>query len=91
MPLARRMPKFGFVSRKGRYNAEVRLDDLARVAGESVDLQALRRARLVDKRVRRVKVIAAGKLDKPVVVKGLGVTRGARAAIEAAGGRVEES
>ena len=91
MPLQRRLPKFGFVSRIGRFNGEVRLSDLARLQAEEIDLQALRAAGLIGKRVRRVKIIAAGKLDKAVTIKGLGVTKGARAAIEAAGGKVEES
>ena len=91
MPLQRRLPKFGFVSRTGRFNDEVRVGDLARVDADTIDLQALRVSRIIGKRVKRVKIIAAGKLAKAVVVKGIAVTRGARAAIEAAGGKVEES
>ncbi len=91
MPLHRRLPKFGFVSRKGRFNAEVRVADLAYVDAETVDLDALRAAKIIAKRAKRVKIIAAGKLDKAVVVKGVAVTPGARAAIEAAGGKVQES
>lgn len=90
MPLQRRLPKFGFRSRKARLAAEVRLDALGRLSAETIDLAALREARLVNSQVRRAKVILKGTLDKPVVVRGLAVTRGARAAIEAAGGRVED-
>lgn len=91
MPLQRRLPKFGFASRKGRFSGQVRVGDLALVDAETIDLQVLRLARIVGKRVKRAKIIAAGKLDKAVVVKGLAVTPGARAAIEAAGGKVEEA
>ncbi len=91
MALQRRLPKFGFVSRKGRFSGEVRVSDLALVDADSIDLQVLRVSRLVGKRVKRAKIIASGKLDKAVVVKGIAVTPGARAAIEAAGGKVEES
>ncbi len=89
MPLQRRLPKFGFVSRKARFNAEVRVGDLGSLNTDSVDLEALKAAKLVAKRVKRAKIIAAGKLEKVVVVKGIAVTPGARAAIEAAGGKVE--
>ena len=91
MPLQRRLPKFGFVSRQGRFNGEVRVGDLAAIDADSIDLKALRVSRIIGKRVKRAKIIAAGKLDKAVVVKGIAVTPGARAAIEAAGGKVEES
>lgn len=91
MPLHRRLPKFGFASRKGRFSDEVRVGDLALVNADTIDLQVLRVARIIGKRVKRAKIIAAGKLDKAVVVKGIAVTPGARAAIEAAGGKVEEA
>ena len=91
MPLQRRLPKFGFVSRKARFNAEVRFGDLGSLNADSIDLEALKLAKIVGRRVKRAKIIAAGKLDKAVVVKGIAVTPGARAAIEAAGGKVEAS
>ena len=91
MPLQRRLPKFGFVSRKARFNAEVRVGVLGSLNVDSIDLEALKVAKIVAKRVKRAKIIAAGKLDKAVVVKGIAVTPGARAAIEAAGGKVEPS
>ena len=89
MPLQRRLPKYGFVSRKASWTAEVRLDALGKVQGDTVDLPALQAARLINRAVRRVKVIASGKLDRPVMVRGLAVSKGAQVAIEAAGGRVE--
>jgi len=89
MPLQRRLPKFGFVSRQGRFNGEVRVGDLGILNVDSIDLEALKLAKIVAKRVKRAKIIAAGELDKAVVVKGIAVTPGARAAIEAAGGKVE--
>lgn len=91
MPLQRRLPKFGFISRKGRFNGEVRVGDLGMVNAESIDLQVLKAAKIVAKNVKRAKIIAAGKLDKAVVVKGIAVTPGARAAIESAGGKVKAS
>ncbi len=90
MPLQRRLPKVGFRSRKAREWDEIRLHELAKVEGEVVDLEALRKAGLISSVVKRVKVIASGELTRPVTVKGLAVTKGARAAIEAAGGRVED-
>jgi len=89
MPLQRRLPKVGFASRKQRFVEEVRLHELAKVEAEVVDLLALKAANIVGGHVLRAKVIASGKLEKPVTVRGLGVTKGARAAIEAAGGKVE--
>lgn len=89
MPLQRRLPKVGFTSRRND-TAELRLHELAIPADDVIDMQALRKARLIPARVDRVKVIASGKLDKAVKVKGLKLTRGARAAIEAAGGSVED-
>lgn len=89
MPLHRRLPKFGFSSRKGRFNAEVRVDKLVLLNEDTVDLEMLKAAKLVARRARRVKIIAGGKLERAIVVKDVYATRGARAAIEAAGGRVE--
>ena len=89
MPLQRRLPKVGFSSRKARYVAEVRLHELARVDDETVDLAALKAAGLVPKSTRRAKVFLSGTIDRVVRVVGLGVSRGAREAIEAAGGSVE--
>ena len=90
MPLQRRLPKIGFTSRKSRVTEELRLHELARVAGDVVDLAALQQANLVSRTTRRVKIIASGSIDKPVTIKGIQVTRGARTAIEAVGGRIED-
>ena len=89
MPLQRRLPKVGFTSRKSRFTAEVRLHELGLLDAGVVDLEALQKANIVSRQVQRVKVIASGSLDKAVTLKGIAVTRGARAAIEAAGGSIE--
>jgi large subunit ribosomal protein L15 len=90
MPLQRRLPKIGFVSRQSAANAEVRVHELARFDGQTVDVAALKAAGVVSKRAERVKVIASGKLDKAVkIAAGVKVTPGAKAIIEAAGGSVE--
>ncbi len=90
MPLQRRLPKVGFSSRKGRVTAEVRLGELARVEGDAIDLAALKGAGVLGQNIRFAKIILSGSIDRAVTVRGVGVTRGARAAIEAAGGKVEE-
>lgn len=90
MPLQRRLPKFGFRSLALRFNDEVRLHELNGVEANPIDLIALQAAGLVRHHTQTVKVILAGAIDKAVTIKGLGVTKGARAAIEAAGGKVED-
>ena len=90
MPLQRRLPKVGFTSRKGRFVTEVRLNELEKVGGEVIDLLALKTANIVGHQIKHAKVILSGELTKAVTVSGLGVTKGARAAIEAAGGKVED-
>jgi large subunit ribosomal protein L15 len=90
MPLQRRLPKVGFRSPKAGLTAEVRLHELAKVDGEVVDLAALKQSGLISARSQRAKVILSGKLEKAVTVKGLAVTAGARAAIESAGGKIED-
>lgn len=90
MPLQRRLPKVGFRTRKCLISDEIRLDELRRVEGDVADLAALRKADLVSTEIKRVKIIATGKLDRALTVRGLAVTKGARAAIEAAGGKVED-
>lgn len=89
MPLQRRLPKLGFSSRKSLTASQVRLHELAKVDAEVVDLQSLKDANVIAKNVQQVKVFLAGSIDKALTVKGIGVTKGARAAIEAAGGKVE--
>ncbi|AGA34196.1 LSU ribosomal protein L15p (L27Ae) [Thioalkalivibrio nitratireducens DSM 14787] len=88
MPLQRRLPKVGFRSRSALVTAEVRLHELAKVSGD-VTLESLKGAGLISGNAARAKVFASGSIDKAVVVLGIGVTAGAKAAIEAAGGRVE--
>lgn len=88
MPLQRRLPKFGFNSPIARFSAEVRLNELSKVSGV-IDLQALMDANIVSTQIKKVKVILSGKLAGPVSLKGLKVTKGAREAIIAAGGKVE--
>lgn len=89
MPLQRRLPKFGFRSRLSRETAQVRLHELAKADADVVDLAALKAAGLVPASAKRARVFRSGKLERKVTVRGLGVTRGAREAIEAAGGTVE--
>jgi large subunit ribosomal protein L15 len=90
MPLQRRLPKLGFNSRLSAVTAEIRLQELAKVDAEVVDMDALLAANLISKNIKRAKIIDSGKIEKAVSVKGLGMTKGARAAIEAAGGKVLE-
>ena len=90
MPLYRRLPKFGFTSMKAAVTAEVRLDDLNKIENGIVTLEALKEANLLTKDIQFVKVILAGEVKTKLVVRGLRVTKGARAAIEAAGGSIEE-
>ena len=89
MPMQRRLPKFGFASITARFVAEVRTGALTKCKADVVDLVALRAATLIGHRIKRVKVIAAGEMTRAVTVQGLAVTKGARALIEAAGGKVE--
>jgi large subunit ribosomal protein L15 len=88
MPLQRRLPKRGFKSASLKYNAEITLSDLQRLAADEVDLLTLKQAGLVGEIAKVVKVIKAGELSRKVVLKGVGATAGAKAAIEAAGGSV---
>jgi large subunit ribosomal protein L15 len=90
MPLQRRLPKIGFRSAMARKVAEVRTSELAKVSGNVIDLAALQLANVVPTTALRARIVSSGKVDKAVTVKGIHVTKGARAAIEAAGGRIEE-
>ncbi len=91
MPLQRRLPKYGFNSRLARITDEIRLGDLAKINADIIDRVALRNAGLINGAIKRVKIIATGELNKALTIKkGLSVTKGARAAIEAAGGKIEE-
>ncbi|MEQ8485344.1 MAG: 50S ribosomal protein L15 [Pseudomonadales bacterium] len=90
LPLQMRVPKFGFRSRVGMTTAEVRLSELAKVEGDEVSIDALKSANVLKRSVKRARVVLSGAIDRAVTVKGIKVTRGARAAIEAAGGKVED-
>lgn len=91
MPLQKRLPKYGFTSRVGRTIEEVRVAELNKVDAEVIDIAALKAANLIRENTTRVKVFLSGELSKAVTVKGLGLTKGARAAIEAAGGKILDS
>ena len=88
MPIQRRLPKVGFRSDLARTRAEVRLSDLAKLKGV-IDLEALKKAQIVPVTTERAKVVLSGQIKKAVTLKGVAVTQGARAAIEAAGGKIE--
>ena len=90
MPMQRRLPKVGFNSRMGLTTAEIRLHELNKVNADVIDVKALQDANLISRNIKRVKVMAAGKIEKAVTLKGIKVTQGARAAIEAAGGKIQE-
>ena len=103
LPLQMRVPKFGFRSRVGMTTAEVRLGEIEKALdrvngkvgvegaeGGVVDLRVLKAANVLSRNVRRARIMLSGSIARPITVKGLGVTRGARAAIEAAGGRIED-
>jgi large subunit ribosomal protein L15 len=90
MPLQRRLPKVGFRSKIKRTRAEVRLSELAKVDAAVIDLDALKKAGVVDVFAESAKVVLSGEVTKAVTLKGIGATKGARAAIEAAGGKFQE-
>ncbi|CAG0909297.1 unnamed protein product [Cyprideis torosa] len=90
MPLQRRLPKVGFRSKIKRFVAEIRLGELTKTGLDIVDLDALKAAKIVPHHIKRAKVIASGVIETAITVKGLGATKGARAAIEAAGGKIED-
>jgi large subunit ribosomal protein L15 len=90
MPLKQRLPKFGFTSRKSLVHAEVRLHELNKIEGDVVDIHTLKDANLITRNIETVKIMLSGEITKPVTIRGIGVTKGARAAIEAAGGKIEE-
>jgi len=90
MPLQRRLPKVGFKSRIARVTDEIRLHELNNLEADVIDMAVLQKANLISKEIQRAKVMLSGKLEKAVTLKGIRVTKGAREAIEAAGGKVEE-
>jgi large subunit ribosomal protein L15 len=90
MPLQKRLPKYGFTSRLAGVIAEIRLSELDLVEGVVIDIDALRKAGLINSNILRAKVFCSGEVTKAVTLQGVGATKGAIAAIEAAGGKVEE-
>lgn len=91
MPLQMRLPKFGFSSRIGRFTAEVRTSELNKVKTDVIDLEALVESKLVASNIKRAKVMLSGKVTRAITIEGIAVTKGAKAAIESAGGKVVES
>ncbi len=91
MPIQRRLPKFGFISRVGLVTAEICLSELNKVSGDTIDLAALKDAGILRKNMKRARIMLSGKIDRAFIVKSqnMHVTCGARQAIEAAGGRIE--
>jgi len=89
MPLQRRLPKFGFTSKKALLRREIRLSDLNNITAEVIDLFALQQANIINSEIKYVKIFASGTVKKAVVIKGIPVTKGAAVAILAAGGRIE--
>lgn len=90
MPLQRRVPKFGFRSAKAAEVGQVRLSELGKVTGDLIDLESLKAAKVVDKQALRARVFLSGNVTRALTIRGITLTRGARAAIEAAGGKIEE-
>ena len=90
MPLQKRLPKYGFTSRISRTTAQIRLGELGGVEAEVIDIAALKAADLVKDNVTRARIFLSGELDKAVTLKGIAVTKGAREAIEKAGGKIED-
>ncbi|EGN76146.1 ribosomal protein L15, bacterial/organelle [Idiomarina sp. A28L] len=89
MPLQRRLPKFGFTSRKAMQTAEVTLSELAKLAGDTATVDTLKEAGLIKKNILFVKVIKSGEINRAITVQGIKVTKGALELLEAAGGKVE--
>lgn len=89
MPMQRRLPKFGFTSKKSLVKSEIRLSDLNSVEVDVIDFLALQQANLINSDVKYVKIFASGTVNRAVTIKGIPVTKGAAAAIQAAGGRIE--
>jgi len=90
MPLQRRLPKVGFRSQRARYSAEVRLSELAAVEGGVIDLLSLKAAKIIPQETQRAKIVKSGEVAVAVTVQGVAVTKGAREAILAAGGKIED-
>ena len=89
-PLQMRLPKFGFNSARAKFTGQVTLSEIANMRAEVIDLQALKDANILKGSIKKAKVILSGSIGKAVTLKGLGITKGARVAIEAVGGKVED-
>nr|VFK57504.1 MAG: LSU ribosomal protein L15P [Candidatus Kentron sp. TUN] len=90
MPLQRRLPKYGFSSRKKYLSDEIRLSDLEKLSVDKIDLAVLRSVKLVRRRAQRVKIILKGSVSRPFTIRGLVLSQGAHAAIKAVGGHIEK-
>jgi large subunit ribosomal protein L15 len=90
MPLQRRLPKFGFRSKIAPSVAEVRLSELAKIKADVIDLDALKAANVVPAQAARARIVSSGGISRAVTIKGVHLTKGARAAVEAAGGKIED-
>ncbi len=90
MPLQRRLPKLGFTSRKASFTTEIRLDTLSKIDADVIDIAALKAADVIGEKIKVVKVVNSGELTKAVKLSGIKATAGAKAAIEAAGGSIED-
>ncbi|PCK08568.1 MAG: 50S ribosomal protein L15 [Alteromonadaceae bacterium] len=90
MPLQKRLPKYGFTSRIGFLSAEVRLSELNKVEGDIISLETLLAADVIRNNVKRAKIFLSGDVTRALTIKGLAITKGAKQAIEAAGGKIEE-
>jgi large subunit ribosomal protein L15 len=88
MPLQKRLPKFGFYSRIGGSTAEVRTSELNKIEGSVVNMETLEKANLIDRSIARARIMLSGDVTRSFTIEGVAVTKGARAAIEAAGGKV---
>ncbi|AEO08837.1 50S ribosomal protein L15 [Buchnera aphidicola str. Ak (Acyrthosiphon kondoi)] len=89
MPLHRRLPKFGFNSRKKNITTEVRLSDLSKLSTNIIDINILKKENIIKKNIKHAKIILSGELKVPLIIRGLLVTKGARAEIENSGGKIE--
>lgn len=90
MPLYRRLPKFGFNSKKKIHKKEITLKNLKKIKYKIINLENLKKSKLINKDVKFVKIILSGKINKPIIIKGIKVTKGAKKEIEMHGGKVEE-
>ncbi|CRK85850.1 50S ribosomal protein L15 [Candidatus Providencia siddallii] len=90
MPLYRRLPKFGFNSHKKIFNSEISLSDISTIKSQIIDLNTLKTAKIIKTNIKYAKIILSGKINHAVTIRGIGVTKGARIAIESIGGRIKE-